>query len=150
MSVLEMKAKCRRLSMDNKLSMIVIDYLQLMHSKGRIENRQQEISEITRSLKGLAKDLKVPVVVVSQLSRNPERREEPRPQLSDLRDSGAIEQDADVVAFIYRKAYYNRLVEDKTAEIIIAKQRNGPVGKIDLTFLEQFTRYENKSSREGE
>jgi replicative DNA helicase len=124
--------------------MVVIDYLQLMSSKGRVENRQQEVSQISRELKGLAKELNVPLVALSQLSRAPEARADHRPQLSDLRESGSIEQDADLVAFIYREEQYNRTEENAgTAELIIAKQRNGPTGTVNLAFLKEFTRFEN-------
>jgi len=152
-SVLEIKAKARRLKAEHGLGLIVVDYLQLIQSRGKAENRQQEISEISRSLKGLAKELGVPVVALSQLSRRVEERQERRPQLSDLRESGALEQDADVVAFIYRKKIYESpgevdkgefmSYEDKEtgdlAEVIVSKQRHGPTGTIKLTFLRQFT-----------
>ncbi len=149
-SVLEMRAKARRLAAETKkLDLIIVDYLQLMGGSRRTESRQQEVSQISRELKGLAKELNVPVIALSQLSRAPEARNPPRPLLSDLRESGSIEQDADVVAFIYREEYYAKdleaLEEDKknVAEIIIAKQRNGPTGTVKLAFLKEFTRFEN-------
>ena len=145
-SVLEMRAKSRRLAAEHKrLDLIIVDYLQLMSgSSRRAESRQQEVSQISRELKGLAKELNVPLVALSQLSRAPEARTDHRPQLADLRESGAIEQDADVVAFIYREEQYNRTEENAgIAEIIVAKQRNGPTGTAKLAFLKEFTRFEN-------
>ncbi|HEY0385678.1 MAG TPA: DnaB-like helicase C-terminal domain-containing protein, partial [Pyrinomonadaceae bacterium] len=145
-SVLEMRAKSRRLAAEQKkLDLIIVDYLQLMSgSSRRAESRQQEVSQISRELKGLAKELNVPLIALSQLSRAPESRTDHRPQLADLRESGAIEQDADVVAFIYREEQYNRTEENAgIAEIIIAKQRNGPTGTAKLAFLKEFTRFEN-------
>jgi replicative DNA helicase len=143
-SVMEMRAKCRRLKAEHGLDMLIIDYLQLMAGRGRIESRQQEVSQISRDLKGLAKELDVPVVALSQLSRAPEQRSEHKPQLSDLRESGAIEQDSDVVCFIYREELYNPTDENQgTAELIIGKQRNGPTGTVQLAFLKEFTRFEN-------
>lgn len=145
-SVLEMRAKARRLMAEQKrLDLIVVDYLQLMTgSSGRIESRQQEVSQISRELKALAKELNVPLVALSQLSRAPEARNPPRPLLSDLRESGSIEQDADVVAFIYREEYYNQTDENAgLAEILVSKQRNGPTGTVKLAFLKEFTRFEN-------
>ncbi len=146
-SVLEMRAKCRRLAAEQKqLDLIVIDYLQLMGSGSgrRNENRQQEVSQISRELKALAKELDVPVVALSQLSRAPEARNPPKPLMSDLRESGSIEQDADVVAFIYREDYYKETEENKgLAELIVSKQRNGPTGTVKLAFLKEFTRFEN-------
>ncbi|MCJ7789005.1 MAG: replicative DNA helicase, partial [Candidatus Atribacteria bacterium] len=147
-SSLEIRAKARRLKTQYKLGLVVIDYLQLMQTVGRVENRQQEISEISRSLKGLARELNIPVIAVSQLSRAVEQRagEERRPRLSDLRESGAIEQDADLVIFIYREEYYKPKTEKKgIAEIIISKQRNGPTGKIELTFIKEYAKFENLS-----
>jgi replicative DNA helicase len=143
-SVMEMRAKCRRLKAEHGLDMLIVDYLQLMAGRGRIESRQQEVSQISRDLKGLAKELDIPVVALSQLSRAPEQRSEHKPQLSDLRESGAIEQDSDVVCFIYREELYNPTDENQgTAELIIGKQRNGPTGIVQLAFLKEFTRFEN-------
>ncbi len=143
---LELRAKCRRLKAEHGLGLVVVDYLQLMGSGGRVENRQQEISSISRSLKGLAKELEVPVLALSQLSRAPEARTDRRPQLSDLRESGAIEQDADVVMFIYRESVYKPSEENRgAAELIIAKQRNGPTDTVNLVFLREFTRFENRA-----
>ena len=144
MTPLELRARARRLKREHGLGMIVVDYLQLMQSPEANENRATEISNITRSLKGLAKDLNVPVIALSQLNRSLEQRPNKRPVMSDLRESGAIEQDADVIFFIYRDEVYNEDSQDKgTAEIIIGKQRNGPIGKIRLTFLGEYTRFEN-------
>jgi replicative DNA helicase len=145
LSVLEMRAKARRLAAEQKrLDLIVVDYLQLMSAGGRNESRQQEVSKISRELKALAKELNVPVVALSQLSRAPEARNPPKPLMSDLRESGSIEQDADVVAFIYREDYYHETDENKgMAELIVAKQRNGPTGTVKLAFLKEFTRFEN-------
>ena len=137
-----MKAKCRKLKIEHGLDMILIDYLQLMESDGKVESRQQEISAISRALKGLARELDCPVVSLSQLSRAPELRADHRPILSDLRDSGAIEQDADVVMFLYRDEYYNEDTERKNiGEVIIAKQRNGPIGNVELLFMGQYTKF---------
>lgn len=143
-SVLEMRAKARRLAAEQKrLDLIVVDYLQLM-SGGRSESRQQEVSQISRELKALAKEMNVPVIAVSQLSRAPEARNPPKPMMSDLRESGSIEQDADVVAFIYRDDYYKPSEENAgIAELILSKQRNGPTGTVKLAFLKEFTRFEN-------
>jgi len=144
-SITEMRAKCRRLKLEHDLGLIVIDYLQLMQGKGYAESRQQEISEISRSLKALAREINVPVVALSQLSRAPEMRGDHRPVLSDLRESGAIEQDADVVMFLYRDEYYHPDTEKKNiGEINISKQRNGPTGTIELIWLGQFTKFVNK------
>ncbi len=148
-SLLEMRAKARRLKAEQGLGLVIIDYLQLISGRGRAESRQQEISEISRSLKAMAKELNVPVVALSQLSRAVESRQPPRPQLSDLRESGAIEQDADVVTFLYRPAFYRarkeeELDEDNTTEVIIGKQRNGPTGTVYLTFLREYTRFEDQ------
>lgn len=143
-SAMEIRAKCRRLKLEKKLGLIVIDYLQLMQGSGRAENRQQEISEISRSLKILAKEMNVPVVALSQLSRAPEARSDHRPMLSDLRESGAIEQDADIVMFLYRDDYYNEDTDKKNiAEVIIAKHRNGPTGTIELRWFGQYTKFTN-------
>jgi len=143
-TVMEMRSKARRLKMEKGLGLIVIDYLQLMSGRGKAENRQQEISEISRSLKALARELSVPVITLSQLSRAPEARTDHRPMLSDLRESGAIEQDADLVVFLYRDEYYNPDTEKKNiAELIIAKQRNGPTGTVELVWLGQFTKFVN-------
>jgi replicative DNA helicase len=146
MGVLEMRAKARRLKNEQKaLDLLVIDYMQLMSGRGRVESRQQEVSQISRELKMLAKELNVPLVALSQLSRAPEARTGSRPQLSDLRESGSIEQDADVVMFIYREEYYKPETEKQNiAEIIIGKQRNGPTGSVELVFLKQLTRFEDK------
>ncbi len=144
-SVMEMRAKTRRLAAEQKrIDLVVVDYLQLMSGSRRTESRQQEVSQISRELKGLAKELNVPVVALSQLSRAPEARNPPRPMMSDLRESGSIEQDADVVAFIYRDDYYKPTEENAgIAEILISKQRNGPTGTVKLAFLKEFTRFEN-------
>ncbi|MCU0736096.1 MAG: replicative DNA helicase, partial [Methylotetracoccus sp.] len=141
----EVRARCRRLSREHgQLGLVVLDYLQLMQSPGSGENRVAEISDISRSLKALAKELNVPVIALSQLNRNLEQRPNKRPVMSDLRESGSIEQDADLITFIYRDEVYHPDTADKgTAEIIIAKQRNGPIGTTRLTFLGQFTRFEN-------
>lgn len=140
-TVLEMRSKCRRLKLEKGLSLVVIDYLQLMSGSGA-ESRQQEISAISRSLKQMARELEVPVIALSQLSRAPEARQDHRPMLSDLRESGAIEQDADVVMFLYRDEYYNAESEDRNiAELIIAKQRNGPTGTVKLLWQGQYTRF---------
>ena len=149
-SIPELRSKCRKFKLEHNLKLIIIDYLQLMSGSGsrRSDSRQQEISEISRSLKGLARELRVPVVALSQLSRQVEQRPDHRPMLSDLRESGAIEQDADVVMFIYRDDYYNKDTADKNiAEIIIAKQRNGPIGTVNLVWLPQFTKFVNMERR---
>lgn len=150
-TVLEMRAKCRRLKAEHDVGLIMVDYLQLMRGGANMESRQQEISEISRSLKALAKELSVPVVALSQLNRGLESRTDKRPMMSDLRESGAIEQDADVIMFVYRGEVYDKENEDLKgkAEIIIGKQRNGPIGKVDLVFRGEFTRFENASHREG-
>lgn len=145
-SVLEMRAKARRLQAEHGLNLLVIDYIQLMSGRGRFENRTLELASISRSLKGLAKELNVPIVVLSQLSRAPEARSDHRPQLSDLRESGALEQDADLVGLIYRDDVYNKdpnSPDAGTAELIIAKQRNGPTGVVRLAFLREQTRFAN-------
>ena len=151
LSPLEIRAKARRLKSQHDIQCIIVDYLQLMSSGvGRVESRQQEITMISRYLQSLAREIDVPVMVLSQLNRGPEAREDHRPRMSDLCESGSIEQDADVVMLLHREDYYHRgqedYQEDNTAEIIIAKQRNGPTGTIKLTFMEQFTRFENASS----
>jgi replicative DNA helicase len=142
-TAMEIRAKCRKLKMEKNLGLIVIDYLQLMSGKGK-DSRQQEISEISRSLKILAKELNVPVMTLSQLSRAPELRADHRPILSDLRESGAIEQDADIVMFLYRDDYYNPDTDKKNiAEAIIAKHRNGSTGTVELAWLGQYTKFAN-------
>src|SRR3989475_5560305 len=145
---LEMRAKCRRLAAEHGLHLVIVDYIQLMQGRGRFENRTLELGSISRSMKGLAKELNVPIVVLSQLSRAPEARSDHRPQLSDLRESGALEQDADVVVFIYRQDQYVDKTQPPTdnqgiAELIIGKQRNGPTGVVRLAFIREFTRFEN-------
>jgi replicative DNA helicase len=141
---LEIRAKCRRMKAAHGLGLVVLDYLQLMTGGGKAENRQQEVSAISRGMKILAKELDVPVLALSQLSRKPEERTDKRPQLSDLRESGSIEQDADVVMFLYRESVYNKTEENRgTAELIISKQRNGPTDVVPLTFLGELTRFEN-------
>lgn len=143
----ELRARARRLKREHDLGLIVIDYLQLMHVPGNTENRATEISEISRGLKALAKELNIPVVALSQLNRSLESRTDKRPLMADLRESGAIEQDADVIVFIYRDEYYNQDSPDKgVAEVIIGKQRNGPTGTVRLTFLGQYTKFENYAS----
>jgi len=144
LNVYEIRAKCRRLKKEHGLGMIIIDYLQLIAGRGRGDNRQQEVSEISRMLKQLARELDVPVIALSQLSRGVEQRQDKRPMMSDLRESGSIEQDADIVAFLYRDDYYDKESEKKNIiEIIIAKQRNGPVGTVELVFLKQFNKFVN-------
>ncbi|MBH82273.1 MAG: replicative DNA helicase [Candidatus Marinimicrobia bacterium] len=149
LTVLELRAKARRLKAEHNIGMIVVDYLQLMQGPRGVENRQQEISVISRSLKALAKELSIPVVALSQLSRAVEQRADRKPQLSDLRESGAIEQDADVVIFLYRPWVYSQEDEDEgKAEIIVAKQRNGPTGHISASFISKYARFENLSQAE--
>ena len=146
----ELRARCRRLYREQGLDLVIVDYLQLMQVPGSKENRATEISEISRSLKAMAKELRVPVIALSQLNRSLEGRPNKRPVMSDLRESGAIEQDADVIAFIYRDEVYNEDSPDKgKAEIIIGKQRNGPIGMVPLVFLGQFTRFENYTAAVG-
>ncbi|MGA1792034.1 MAG: replicative DNA helicase, partial [bacterium] len=145
-TVMEIRAKSRRLKKSKGLGLVIVDYMQLIQGRARIENRQQEISEISRSLKGLAKELDCPLIALSQLSRAVESRTERRPILSDLRESGAIEQDGDLIAFIYRPEVYHPDTEEAgIAEIIIGKQRNGPIGTLKLAFLKEYTRFENLS-----
>src|SRR6266581_593489 len=150
-SVLEMRAQSRRLKMEQGLDLVVIDYMQLIRSRGRFENRQQEMAEISRSLKELAKELNVPVIAVSQLSRAPEQRgEKGRPQLSDLRESGAIEQDADVVLLLYREEMYKPTEENRgIATVNIGKQRNGPTAEFDMAFIREYTRFEDLERQPG-
>ncbi len=149
LSTLDVRARSRRLQSEHSIGLIIIDYLQLMHGRSSSESRQLEISEISRGLKGLAKELDVPIIALSQLSRAVESRPDKRPMLSDLRESGSIEQDADVVAFIYRDEFYNKESPDTgVAEILIRKQRNGPIGDIRLAFIGEYTRFENYSGVE--
>ena len=151
LSVLEIRAKARRLKAQFDIKLMVLDYLQLMQGPAKADNRQQEISEISRSLKALARELNVPLIAISQLSRAVEQRSDRRPQLSDLRESGAIEQDADLVILLLREEYYNPTDENKgIAEVIIAKQRNGPVGSLNLAFLGEYMRFENMTPRSEE
>ncbi|MBW2681010.1 MAG: replicative DNA helicase, partial [Deltaproteobacteria bacterium] len=150
-TALEIRAKSRRLKMEKDIGLIIIDYLQLMKSRASAERRDLEISEISRSLKALAKELDLPVVALSQLNRKLEERSDKRPQLSDLRESGALEQDADIVAFLYRDELYNKDENNPNkgkAELIVSKQRNGPTGFAILTFLDTYTRFENYTARE--
>jgi len=156
-TVLDMRAKARRLKADAGLGMLIVDYLQLMAGTGRVESRQQEVSQISRALKALARELEVPVLALSQLSRGPEQRTEHRPQLSDLRDSGSIEQDADLVMFLYRPEYYSSSETDEEgksllgkAELIIGKQRNGPTGVVDLFFHRTYTRFDELAEESSE
>ncbi|MBI1953275.1 MAG: replicative DNA helicase [Candidatus Omnitrophica bacterium] len=150
LTALELRAKARRLKSQHGIGLVIVDYLQMMRGTSRSENRQQEISDISKSMKALAKELKVPVIAVSQLSRAPEQREDRRPQLADLRESGALEQDADLVLLLFREELYRRNEENQgKAELNIAKQRNGPIGMITMTFLKEFTRFENLSTRSG-
>ena len=151
LTAMEVRAKARRLKLDKKIGLVIVDYLQLMQGRRSAERRDIEISEISRSLKALAKELNIPVLALSQLNRMLEQRSDKRPQLSDLRESGALEQDADVVAFIYRDEVYNKDENNPNrgkAEIIIAKQRNGPIGTVPLVFLGSYTRFENAASEE--
>jgi len=151
LSVLEIRAKARRLKAQFDIKLMVLDYLQLMQGPAKADNRQQEISEISRSLKALARELNVPLIAISQLSRAVEQRSDHRPQLSDLRESGAIEQDADLVILLLREEYYNPTEENKgISEVIIAKQRNGPVGSLNLAFLGEYMRFENMTPRSEE
>ncbi|MBS8265386.1 replicative DNA helicase [Mesobacillus boroniphilus] len=150
--ITDIRSKCRRLKQEQGLGMIMIDYLQLILGSGRAgENRQQEVSEISRSLKQLARELQVPVIALSQLSRGVEQRQDKRPMMSDIRESGSIEQDADIVAFLYRDDYYDKESEDKNIiEIIIAKQRNGPVGTVKLAFVKEYNKFVNIENRYDE
>jgi replicative DNA helicase len=147
-SVIELRARARRMRAEHDIGLIIVDYLQLMRTHGRFENRQQEVSEISRSLKALARELQIPVIALSQLSRAVEQRQDRRPQLSDLRESGAIEQDADLVMFIYFNPEKNQGDDQNLAEIIIAKQRNGPTGSIELVFRKDIGRFFARSRRE--
>jgi len=151
-TITEMRAKTRRLKLERGLDLVIVDYLQLMQGRGRYDSRQQEISEISRSLKEMAKELHIPILALSQLSRAPEQRGsgEKRPQLSDLRESGAIEQDADVVLFLFREEIYKKDEPDLKgkAELIIGKQRNGPTGTVDLHFIREFTSFVNPEWRD--
>jgi replicative DNA helicase len=151
-TVNEIRAKCRRLKKEGKLGMIVIDYLQLIQGRGRSgANRQEEVSQISRTLKQIARELEVPVIALSQLSRGVEQRQDKRPMMSDLRESGAIEQDADIVAFLYRDDYYDKETEKKNIiEIIIAKQRNGPVGTVELVFMKNYNKFVNYERAQSE
>jgi len=149
-TVLELRAKARRLKIEHGLSLVIVDYLQLMRGKGSFERREQEISDISRSLKGLAKELSVPVIAVSQLNRSVEQRRPPTPILADLRESGAIEQDADVIIFLYREEIYNKEAKKGHSEVIIAKQRNGPTGTVNLAFMSTCTRFLNMADRDIE
>ena len=145
-----LRSRCRRLMMDKKLDLVVLDYLGLMHADGRVENRQLEVSEISRQLKAIALDLKVPIVACAQLSRANKDRVDKRPVLSDLRDSGSIEQDADVVMFLHREEYYNKETEDKNiGEVIVSKQRSGPLGTVKLAWLSEFTTFANLARDNG-
>ncbi|MBF0253026.1 MAG: replicative DNA helicase [Candidatus Omnitrophica bacterium] len=151
LSALEMRAKSRRLKAKYDIQLIIIDYIQLMRSSTRSENRQQEITEISRSIKALARELNIPIIGISQLSRAAETREDHRPRLSDLRESGAIEQDADIVMLLFREEYYNATEENAgKAEVIIGKQRNGPVGTVQLAFIKEYTKFTNLSRLEEE
>ncbi len=141
-TIMELRSKCRRIKAEYGLGLVVIDYLQLMQSKGKVESRQQEVSEISRSLKALARELSVPIISLSQLSRAVEQRQDKHPSLADLRESGSLEQDADLVSFLYREDYYNPETDRKgITELIIAKQRNGPVGTVEMTFLKECSKF---------
>jgi replicative DNA helicase len=152
-----MRSKARRLKADSGVGLVIVDYLQLMQGPSNSESRQQEVSQISRGLKALAKELGIPVIALSQLSRAPEQRtgDNKRPQLSDLRESGAIEQDADLIMFLYRQEFYDGPTDkdgnslEGKAEVIVGKQRNGPVGTVNLFFHKQYTRFENYSGRSG-
>ena len=151
-SVSELRSKCRKFKLEHGLDLVIIDYLQLMSGSGRGgENRQQEISEISRGIKALARELDAPIICLSQLSRAPEARNDKRPMMSDLRESGAIEQDADVVMFLYRDEYYNKDTEAKgITELIVGKQRNGPIGTVQLTWLPQYVKFANLNKERRE
>ncbi|MBM4061490.1 MAG: replicative DNA helicase, partial [Planctomycetes bacterium] len=147
-SITQLRAKCRRLKQKHDIDMVVVDYLQLMSAGGRVESRQQEISAISRGLKGIARELSIPVVALSQLNRDVENRDDHRPRMSDLRESGAIEQDADVVVLLHRDDYYKPTEQNAgLAQIIIAKQRNGPTGEVVLRFFREYMRFENYTRR---
>jgi replicative DNA helicase len=149
-TVSDIRAKCRRLKREKGLGMIVIDYLQLIHGRGRGDNRQQEVSEISRTLKQIARELEVPVIALSQLSRGVEQRQDKRPMMSDLRESGSIEQDADIVSFLYRDDYYDKESEKQNIiEVIIAKQRNGPVGTVELYFMKNYNKFVSVDTQHG-
>ena len=148
--IAEMRAKCRRLKQERGLGMILIDYLQLIQGDGKADNRQQEVSEISRSLKALARELEVPVIALSQLSRSVEQRQDKRPMMSDIRESGSIEQDADIVGFLYRDDYYDSESEQQNIEIILAKQRNGPTGTVELAFVKEYNKFVDLDFRYGE
>jgi replicative DNA helicase len=143
LTALELRARSRRLQIKYNIGLIIVDYIQLMYASGRTENRNQEVSEISRSLKALARELRIPVLALSQLSRAPELRGDHKPQLSDLRESGSLEQDADLVMFIYREGLHNDEVKRNKADLIIGKHRNGPIGEVPLLFLEDQTRFVN-------
>ena len=144
LNIMELRAKARQMKLDKNINMILVDYLQLLHKQGKVESRQQEISYISRSLKALAKELDIPIIALSQLSRAPESRSDHRPIMSDLRESGAIEQDADIVLFIFRKFVYSKDEEDKgIAELIVSKHRNGPTGVVKLSFIDDYAKFEN-------
>ena len=148
LSITQLRAKCRRLKQKHDIQLVVVDYLQLMTAGGKVESRQQEISTISRGLKGLAREIKVPVIALSQLNRDVENRDDHRPRMSDLRESGAIEQDADVIILLHRDEYYKPTEENAgLAQIIIAKQRNGPTGDVTLRFFRDFMRFENFTRR---
>ena len=146
LSIMELRAKARQLVSEKEIEILFIDYIQLLSAGKRLESRQQEISYISRSLKALAKELNIPIVALSQLSRAPEARTDHRPVMSDLRESGAIEQDADIILFIFRKFVYSKDLEDKgTGEIIISKHRNGPTGVVNVTFMDKYARFETQA-----
>ena len=144
LNIMELRAKARQMKSEKGVDIIIVDYLQLLHKAGRVESRQQEISYISRSLKSLAKELNIPIIALSQLSRAVEARSDHRPIMSDLRESGAIEQDADIVLFIYRKYVYSKKEEDRgVSELIISKHRNGPTGTIKLAFIDEYAKFQN-------